>query len=227
MRRSRSLDAAGGLGDGAGCLDGNIGDAVLVAVEEVAGPHHETADLDGLADVDQVVVGVGDEDAGGKGVEGHGLHLGEVADAAVGDGADAAERLEDVAVDLAPEGADGLGVVHVLDDEHLGAGRRGDMLPQLGDAGSGLGTRRHAGADDRGGRIRDHGPKAREAALDLRPHEALGAGPQVERLDGVANGGAGDLPERLELLGGEGVVSHRRGSSVAQSGLGEAVAQLG
>ena len=77
------LDLPRRFGKLAGRLDGDVGNAVLVAVEEVAGLHDEPAHLDGNADVDQVMVGVGDEDAGGEGVEGHVLHLGEVAHAAV------------------------------------------------------------------------------------------------------------------------------------------------
>ena len=80
--------------------------------------------------------GVADAELAGEGFEAGVVHLVDIANGTVDDGADAAQATVDVAVHLAPKGADGVRLVEVLHDDDFGAGNAGDIAavvaPRLG-----------------------------------------------------------------------------------------------
>ena len=93
----------------------------------------DARELDRLAEIDQPDVGVADARVEAEELEAQGVDLVEVARAAVGDVADAAELLVDRRVDLAELGAQAGRVVEVLADGDLRARaarpRSGDSRP--------------------------------------------------------------------------------------------------
>ena len=93
------------------------------------------AELDRLAEVDEPDVGVADAGVQPEELEAQGVDLVQVARAAVGDVADAAELLVDRRGDLAELGPEAGRVVEVLADGDLRARLRGDVAEVVGRAG--------------------------------------------------------------------------------------------
>ena len=102
-------------------------DAVLVGVDQVAAVDLDPADHDGRTEIDEPDVGMADAGVQAEELEAQGLDLVEVARAAAGDVADAAELLVDRRGDLAELGTQPGRVVEVLADRDLRAGLRGDV----------------------------------------------------------------------------------------------------
>ena len=117
---------------------------MLVGVDQVAGVDLDPADLDGRAEIDQPDIGVADAGIEAEELEPEGPDLVEVARAAAGDVADAAELLVDRRGDLAELGTEAGRIVEVLADGDLGAGPAGDVAEviaeqvELGLVGSGV-----------------------------------------------------------------------------------------
>src|SRR5437879_9696758 len=116
--------------------------AVLVRMNQIPGIDQKAAHFDRRAEIDQVNVRVRDDGGGGEELEAERPHLVQIADAAVGDGAEAAERLVDVTVYLAPERADRARLVDILDDGDPRRGNREDELAVITDDHAAAGRRR-------------------------------------------------------------------------------------
>ena len=99
-----ALDLDARLGQPRGDLVGDQADAVLVGVDQVAAVDLDAADHDRRAEIDQPDVGVADARVQAEELEAERLDLVEVARAAAGDVADAAELLVDRRRDLAELG---------------------------------------------------------------------------------------------------------------------------
>jgi hypothetical protein len=143
-----------------------------VGVHEVARPDGHAGDGDRLVEALQVHPCVGGGDGAGERLEA-GRPLRDVADRAVGDDAEAAERPVHGAVDLAPEAAVAdTGAVEVLDDADRRSRARADVLVVGGLPVARARVGRARGADRRRARIADDGRQVGERA--------------DQRLDGVA-----------------------------------------
>ena len=79
--------------------------AVAVGVDEIAVAHAHAVNVDRAAEIDDVDMGVTGADFAGQQLETGRQHI-QIADRAVGDAAQAAERLMHSGVDLAPPGAE-------------------------------------------------------------------------------------------------------------------------
>lgn len=118
-----------------------------------------------------------------------GYDLIQVADTAVGHGARASQGLVDIALHLAPEGADRRGVVEVLDDHDPGQRRLQDEVPPVEIDGRLVGRRRRSGGPHaRRHGIAGHHPQLREDTADFGAHEPGAARADVEGLDGIGHG---------------------------------------
>ena len=102
-------------------------DAVLVGVDQVAAVDLDPADLDGRIELDESDVGVADARIEAEELEPQRADLVQVARAAAGDVADAAELVVDRGRDLTELGAQAGRVVEVLADGDLGPGMAGDV----------------------------------------------------------------------------------------------------
>ena len=122
-----------------------------------------------------------DTKAGSERLEAEGGHFAEVADAAVGDDADAAERPVQAGVHLADIGADDGGLVEILDDEDFRARHARDVVAVSPRRLSVALVIRVARLDDESDRAADHGPELW--------HEIAHVGP----VDGGAPIARGDL----------------------------------
>src|SRR5579859_4406014 len=111
----RPVHPLDGVVEPPGDLVGNRHDAVLIRVQQIAGPHRQAVDLDRIADADQVHVGAGDHDASGEKVKAERAHLVEIADAAVRDRTHTTQRMMDRTLHLAPKRADTRRIIQVLD----------------------------------------------------------------------------------------------------------------
>ena len=127
-------------------------------------------------------------------------HLVEVTHRAVGDGTGGAQRLVDVGLDLAPLRALPARLVEVVDDDHPRGGNRQDVIPPRERARAMAFDRLGLGPDDRGDGMTDQRAQLGEETADLGRHEALVAGPHVERLDGVGDARTRDLAERVDHI---------------------------
>ena len=112
-------------------------------------------------------------EAAGKGLEAGVGHLIHIADSAVGNRANTAERFVHIAVHLTPERADHPRFVEILYDNDLRPVDRGDvlavLLPRIGIV---LPVVRIAGADNHADRSADHWPHPRHEVagfLDIEP----------------------------------------------------------
>ena len=109
----------------------------------------------------------------------------------------------DVRLHLAPLGALPPRLVDVVDDDDARGGDAHDEVPPAVEAravavdGTGLGP------DHAGGGVAHERPELGKEPADLRGDVALFAGPDLEGLDGIGHAGAGDLLERVDLLGRE------------------------
>ena len=121
------LDLGAGLGQLRGDLQRDDADAVLVGVDQVAGADLDARELDGLAEVDQPDIGVAHARVQPEELEAQRVDLVEVAGAAAGDVADAAELLVDRRVHLAELGAQAGRVVQVLAHGDLRTRLRGHV----------------------------------------------------------------------------------------------------
>ena len=173
---------------------------MLISLNDVARIDFQAAYLDGHAYVGDVHVCVRDEYAGGEREEADFLHLVEVADAAVGNGAYGAERAVQVRLNFAPERADGVGPVQVFEDEDPRRRNLHDLIHPLGSGDVHVAGRGRVGDDLSGNGVSDHVAHIGEDALDLRPHEANVSGLVVERLDSVRYGAGWYLAEGFEKV---------------------------
>src|SRR5579862_6313974 len=103
---------------------------MAVAVEQVAGGDLEASDFDGLPELDNVSVGVGDGEAAGEELKAQGADGGQVADGSIGHAADAVQGAGDLSVNFAKEGPDGA-MIDVLKDQHTRLGQRRDIRPKV------------------------------------------------------------------------------------------------
>src|SRR5262249_38431234 len=151
---------------------------------------------------DDVGVDVGGHDRAGKDEKAL-RHLVDVADGAVGDDAETAERLMDVGLHLAPEGADAaVGRVDVLDHGNAGPGPALDIFV-IGDAGGAriAGRVGLARADGRGPGIADYRVMVRERTDERLPVESGSATAGRDQLEGIADGGGVDRAEAIRQFG--------------------------
>src|SRR3990170_4291561 len=193
------LDFRDGLGDAARDLGGDRDHAVLVEVDDVARLDPDAAHLDGNAEVHHVDVGVGNRDVGGGELELERAHLVEVADGAVGDHADAAERAVDVRLHLAPRGPLAARLVEIVDEDAARGGDAHDEVPPAEEARAVPLDRAVLRPAQAGGGVADLRPELGEEPADLGGDVALLARPHLEGLDGVGHAGAGDLLEGVDL----------------------------
>ena len=127
QRALAALDLDAGRGQPWRDLVGDQANAVLVGVDQVAGVDLDPADHDRRAEIDQPDVGVADAGVQAEELESERLDLVQVARAAAGDVADAAELLVDRRGDLAELGTQAGRVVEVPADRDLRAGQRRDV----------------------------------------------------------------------------------------------------
>ncbi len=106
---------------------GDDADAVLIGVDQVAGTDFHAADPDGRIELDEPDIGVADAGVEPEELELQRTDLVQVARAAAGDVADAAELLVDRGGDLAELGTEARRVVEVLSDRDLGTRVAGDV----------------------------------------------------------------------------------------------------
>src|SRR6266545_3052085 len=139
----------------------------------------------------------------GAELEAERAHLVEVADRAVGDDADAAKGAVDIGLYLAPLGALAARIVEIVDHDDARSRKGEDEVPPAEDAGAVALDGTALGADQRRRGIAHHGPELGEECPDARGEIAFLARPHFERLDGIGHAGAGDLLERVDLLGRE------------------------
>lgn len=181
------------------------GDAVAVAVEELAGGDLDAADVDGDVDLQDMAIAVGTDGAVGEAGEAHRLDLIEVAGGAAGDEADGAEGLVGGAHDFA-EGGGHDGSVEVLEHNHWRArefGERGDLLIEA--RVDVAGGRRERGTEGGGRGVTDHGGKLWEAGADAGVHVKRGARGAVVQFDDVANRWRIVLSQKLQVGCRDGV----------------------
>src|SRR5215813_4683762 len=195
------------LGDGRGNFrrdlrrDGHH--PVLVEVHEVARLDPNAAHLDGDAEIDHVHVGVGNGDVGRRELELERAHLVQIAHGAVGDHAHAPEGAVNVGLHLAPLGALAARLVEVVHHDHARRGDAHDVVPPAVGARAVPVDGALLGADEARRRIAHEGAQLGKEPADLRGDVALLAGTDLEDLDGIGHARAGDLLERLDLLGGQ------------------------
>ena len=193
------LNALSGLSDLRCDFVWDLERAMLVGVQKVAGMDRDAADGHRLADLDEVHIGMRDEELLGEELEAELTDLIQIANAAVCDEADGVQGMMNVAVDFAPEGADGR-LVEVLDDDDAGRGHAlNEGVPFEGGLALGILGGGDAGADLGGGGVAHDGRQLRESAQDVRAEEAGRAALQVEGFDRVADGGGGPGLKGLEL----------------------------
>ena len=195
------------MGDVAGDIVGNDGDAVAVTVQEIPREDGDPADVNGAPEIDHVVVPVGGDGAVGEGGKTEFAHLVEVAAGAACDQADGAEGLVGGAHHLA-EGRRHRRAVEVLEDDHRRSGdlRERGHLPVHG--GIDVPLRRGGGAHRHGAGVPDHGGHLRVACLDAGVGVAGVPGPDLEQLDGVADGRGIELAQQLEVLAAQSCFRH-------------------
>ena len=172
--------------------------AVAVGVDEVARLDGHAGDGHGLVEALQVHPRVGGGDRAGEGLEA-GRPLRDVADRAVGDDAEAAERLVHRAVDLAPEAAVAdVRAVEILDDADRRPGAGGDVLVVRGLPVARPRVRRARRADRRRARVADDGRQIRERGDQRLDGVAVQAALRGDDLHGVADRRRVEGPQRLE-----------------------------
>jgi len=162
----------GDLEDVGNGVYGDVDDSVEVGCHEVAGVDGDSTDVNRLIDEFCVDVGVRDEHFLGPEWEANRFSFVEVTDAAVGDGSDRSERFGDVALDLAPVRAGGVGVVTVVDDDEAWGRDCEDAFPVVapGCWVAGLAGCGHGQCDG----ISDGGWLLGVNGADFRAHVALG-----------------------------------------------------
>lgn len=121
-------------------FSGDGEEPVFIGMDELARLDGLTEHLDGGTPADGACVGVSDAEPAGERFEAGVVHLIEIADGPVGDGADASESAVGIAIDLAPEGADDTRFVEILDDDDFGAWDGSDVTTVLA-PGGGVGSR--------------------------------------------------------------------------------------
>ena len=175
--------------------------AVAVGVDQVVRAHHHAEHVDRAAERDRVHPGVGRRHLAAQHLE-LGRDRVQVAHAAVGDQALAAERLVDRGLHLAPEAAEADARIDVLDDHDLRSGASRDVAVVLEPGLALLGrrqARRQRRADQRRARVADHRRQLRE-----RADQGLGREPERpalrrHQLEGVADGRRVEPAKRLEF----------------------------
>ncbi len=170
----------------------------------------DAADRHRLAEIDEPHVSVAHARVQTEELEAEGPHLVEVAGAAAGDVAHAAELLVDGRGDLAELGSQPWRVVDVLAHRDLGPWLGGDIAEVIGQQvrrllpgrwRSRLGLARDRVADDH--------PELGQQAPDRMRQEAEMPGANVEQLDRVRDRRRVVPPKRFELLGTEVGRGHR------------------
>ena len=176
---------------------------MLVPVEQVAGVDGQAAYGDRNANLDQVNVGVRGGDFLGKELEAQFFHLVNVPDGAVGSYANGAQGLVDVALHLAPVGAEGW-VVNVVQHNEPGFGHRHNQVPPVlaGD----VATFRPVGADDAGDGITDGRGKRPENTLYFGEHKTFVLGAHVKPFNSVADAGRVNFAQGGHSLFANGLV---------------------
>ncbi len=179
QRPLAALDFRTSLRQFRGNLMRDQADAVLVGVNQVAGIDFDAGDLDRRAEIDQPDVGMADARIQAEELEAEGTNLVEVARAAAGDVADAAELLVDRRGDLAELGPQAGRFVEIPADRDLGAGHSGDV-PQVvaQEIASRLARLRRRRSGLRGHGVADDGPQA----------PAAGSGSDAAGIRGAAAG---------------------------------------
>src|SRR5713101_998913 len=188
-------DTPGGRGQLGRDLPRDQQDAVLVGVDQVAGADQQPTDNHRPAGSLHPHVGMRHARPAGEELEAHGVRLFQVADAAVGDAAGAAQGSEYGGVHLAPERATTRLFVHVLHHHHARLGNFAYMPIESSLVAVRLTSAR---ADGRGRRISHQRPELREDPPDVHLHVALVPRPDREGLDGIAQGGRVEGLERLQ-----------------------------
>lgn len=195
-----ALLSLGDLGGGSGNFGSDVmrngQNAVFVRVNEITRPDDDPADFDRRAEIQQMNIGVGNTDAPGEVMKTERVDFIEIADMTVGDGADAAEPFVDRGLDFAKVGPDAGRLIHILQDQDARLRNLQQAFPHF-IAGGRLGRGLFRG-EPAGHRITHHDTAIREQASNLRGHETFVAGPDVEDLNRIGDGGRVQIPESVE-----------------------------
>jgi hypothetical protein len=196
-----AVHEAGGFEQAGFFAKGDGEEAVFVCVDELAGLDFAAEDFDLDVPTNGRRVGMADTEAFGEGFETGVVHFIEIADAAIGYGADAAEGFVRVAVYLAPEGADDVGFIKVLHDDYFGAGDAGDVTAVIEPGVGILFVRCVAGFDNDGDGVADHRTHVRHEVAGLFEVESIAGGVVFRDLfPAVVDGGSVPAFE-LEKIG--------------------------
>lgn len=175
---------------------------MLVGVNEVAGFDDDARDGDGLTEVDEMDIGMTDAGVEAEHGEAQSADFVEVAGAAGGDVADAAESVVDGGVDFTELSTQAWRVVEILADGDFGSLNGGDIAEifggeiAAGGGASGVSPGSHGVADD--------GTIAGNEAADGVGEESAVAGADIEELDGVGDGRCGEAFQLFEQFQGDG-----------------------
>lgn len=101
--------------------------AVFVGVDELAGLDRAAEHFDCAAPAHGTTESVADAELASEGLEAGVVHLVDIANGAVDDGADATEAAVNIAVNLAPKSPDRVGLIKVLHDDDFRSGYTGDV----------------------------------------------------------------------------------------------------
>ena len=187
-------------------LDRHDDGAVPVGVNEVAALHRHAVDVDVDAVVDDMHIGVRRRDRAGQELKTFGDHR-NVAHAAVGDGAEAAERLVHVRLHLAPERAvAAVLAVEILDQHDAGTRRGGDVVEiveALAHIRGVAQAERVLGLDGDGLGETDHRRQVGKGAVEMPDRVAAAAAPRRHHLDQIADGRRVDGSQKVELVPGD------------------------